>query len=236
MAWLLIFTGLLVSAVGIYNIFIETKNTREQNYKQQRKFRFRTLEKNKQPIIHQKKDFAREDVNVKNNQGIENANNEKDIKNMHYEVDQEIKKEINNNYRNLQDLNLEMEKIIRELFTKIEMVKKGMDKINESKKTSSKFQLIENCNYRKDHDVNKDVYKEETEQKEGFRKVLNESLKDDKDREEEENNIPEKYQKLMGLYKKGMSSEEIAEEADMGIRETQLFLRLYRKEVDDVIG
>ena len=61
---------------------------------------------------------------------------------------------------------------------------------------------------------------------ENFRELLNEEMNSERE-DGKENNIPSRYLRAIRLKKKGLGTEEIAEEMDLGVRETELILRLY---------
>lgn len=68
------------------------------------------------------------------------------------------------------------------------------------------------------------------------KKDLEKSLEEDKKTEQNGSfqvkdmiNLPERYIKVFELANSGMNEAEIAEEMNMGVRETQLILRFYRK-------
>ncbi|HLV10046.1 MAG TPA: hypothetical protein VKY40_07555 [Halanaerobiales bacterium] len=61
---------------------------------------------------------------------------------------------------------------------------------------------------------------------ENFRELLNEEINSEKGNGKE-NNVPSRYLRIMRLKETGLSTEEIAEKMDLGVRETDLILRLY---------
>lgn len=71
----------------------------------------------------------------------------------------------------------------------------------------------------------------ELREEESFRSIFTHTIRG-RDRE----SIPEKYSNVLVLHKKGLGVDEIARELDLGVRETGLILKLYRKEEDTIAG
>lgn len=69
-----------------------------------------------------------------------------------------------------------------------------------------------------------------------FQKVLEQSYNNISDKRLKKKNLPEKYSKILKLADRGMKSDEIAAELDLGIRETELILKIYRNGVDNDEG
>ncbi len=64
-------------------------------------------------------------------------------------------------------------------------------------------------------------------------KKENKSFKNVLKNYQQEQNIPQKYREVFEMIKKGKNCQQIASELKMGIRETELIAKLYRKEADN---
>jgi DNA-binding NarL/FixJ family response regulator len=58
------------------------------------------------------------------------------------------------------------------------------------------------------------------------------SILDRKYKENDNSFLPEKYKRIFALNKEGLSMEEIAAQLCLGIRETKLILKFYKREAD----
>lgn len=131
---------------------------------------------------------------------------------------QKLKKDFNNNYKVLKKLNKNMTDIINELSWKEKSIKRAVDNIKHDISSAA-----ESSNA-KSTDVNNNQ-----KNKENFKEMLNENIKQDKQSE-----VPEQYNIIFELYREGNSIDEIAEKLDIGVRETRLIFKLYGKEADNL--
>ena len=63
-----------------------------------------------------------------------------------------------------------------------------------------------------------------------FQNILQKKYEKD---EKNDQKLPEKYQKVVSLSREGKNAEEIAQELNIGIRETNIILKLYKQRKND---
>ncbi len=127
----------------------------------------------------------------------------------------ELEKTIKNNNQRLRRLNSDMGTIINELSWKEKSIKRTLETL--------RVEISSNLD--NEHNHIKSVNKTDS-----FEDILNKNLAS-----EQEEKIPEKYLEIFKLYDLGMTPDEIAEEMDIGVRETKLIFKLYGKGAEDAI-
>lgn len=127
----------------------------------------------------------------------------------------ELEKTIKSNNQRLRHLNSDMGAIINELSWKEKSIKRTLESLRTE---ISNIPDQESVN-------NKAISKNDS-----FEEILNKNLTSEK-----EEKIPDKYVGIFKLYDLGMTPDEIAEEMDIGVRETRLIFKLYGKEAEDAI-
>ncbi len=127
----------------------------------------------------------------------------------------ELEKTIKNNNQRLRRLNSDMGTIINELSWKEKSIKRTLETLRTE---------INNIPDNEHNDM-KSVNKTDS-----FEDILNKNLGS-----EQEGKIPDKYLEIFKLYDLGMTPDEIAEEMDIGVRETKLIFKLYGKGAENAI-
>lgn len=127
--------------------------------------------------------------------------------------------DIRNNYNKINELNQEMEFIIKEVYQKKNKIREGLELLEEelvSLKKDHNRKLIQDDSNRNFQEIYKAVY--DKQYKNNAKKGLS-----------------EKYLKALELYKQGLSIKQIAREMNLGVRETEMIFKIYGKEDLDVI-
>lgn len=124
-------------------------------------------------------------------------------------------------YNKLEKTNNELDKLISSIDEKEKMISEKLNSILELEKN------LENRLKKKQAEENvKNNHN-------NFRKILNKEYQElNNDINTSSNN---RYNLVHDFAKKGMNAEEIAEKLALGIRETRLILKLYRKEEDFIV-
>ncbi|NLM96231.1 MAG: hypothetical protein GX175_01200 [Halanaerobiaceae bacterium] len=123
------------------------------------------------------------------------------------------------NYVKINELNQEMELIIKELYLKKNKIKEQLELLEEELVSLKKEQN------------NKLVH---VENKSSFQEIYKE-IYDKQYRRDARKGLSEKYLKALELYKQGLSVFQIAREMNMGVRETEMIFKIYGEEDLDVI-
>ncbi len=149
-----------------------------------------------------------------NNENVKNQKKSSSIAELEDE-NKELEKSIKNSNKRLRRLNSDMGTIINELAWKEKSIKRTIETLR------TEIGYIPNSGDNDTKSVNKT---------DSFEEILNKNLGSEKDEK-----IPDKYLEIFKLYDLGMTPDEIAEEMDIGVRETKLIFKLYGKEVEDAI-
>lgn len=144
----------------------------------------------------------------------------KPVPKMYNEIEnqgKELEKNIKDHYKRLRRLNSDMGTIINELSWKEKSIKRSLDNI----KTDLGSLPVT---------ANKKVDNEPAATSDSFQDIFNKSIVS-----EEEEKIPDKYLEIFKLYDLGMTPDDIAEEMDIGVRETELIFKLYGRGANNAV-
>ncbi|MFW5984696.1 MAG: DUF6115 domain-containing protein [Halanaerobiaceae bacterium] len=116
-----------------------------------------------------------------------------------------------------------LDQIINHLSSNKQKFTSELEEIKENFSDSDpEFKQILNQKYREDLQEN---ISEKEEEK-------NKQIEQGKPKEAENKTIPEKYDRVLKMVQEGKNSRQIAEELELGFRETQMILKLYSREAD----
>ncbi|MFP4661019.1 MAG: hypothetical protein ACLFPF_02415 [Halanaerobiales bacterium] len=131
------------------------------------------------------------------------------------EENQRLEKKVNENLHKLRRLNTEMGSIINELSWKEKSIKRSLETLRSDIG---------------DYSIKQAEGEEEPARNNTFEEVLNKTMG-----KGQNETIPDKYLEIFKLHDLGMSADEIAEEMDIGVRETEIIFKLYGKGADNAI-
>ena len=131
---------------------------------------------------------------------------------------------------NSSDYNIKKDKELEKVLIDAEKKQKRLEKVNNNldniiEEISNKEEMIKNSI--KNIEISKNE-KNEDDVEQSFQELLNKSSNN-----MNENNLPEKHKKILNLAQDGLSREEIADQLNIGIRETALILRMHRRGADN---
>ena len=207
MGWWLLISGILIVTVGLFGKIKEYRKLREY-------IDFQNMTTNKRYL-------KEEDIKKKKDKGKGKQVIRKDGKNERQKEqnDENIKNMIDKRDE-LNRINEELNQIIGQITRKESMIKK----------------IIKNSDIKKENLLNNNkekVLDDKTEERKAdFKKVLDQSSTTKKEDVAFEEEITSRDEKIMDYHQQGFSIEEIAEKLNLGIRETQLILRLHQREAD----